>query len=310
MFTSFKNTIAEKIALYQSNRVIHSFYRNNKIDPSKNIVITGSPRSGTTWLAEIISQSKGAFMLFEPLSLSGVKRLKALGFDWRQHIPIDTEWPEALEYFELLNQGRYLTPWMLSHSDKNELSEAHFFILKFVRANLLLPWYIRNLKPLRPPVFLIRNPIDVISSQLSLNWKNAPAKFNVPQTRFSREFYSPFMNVINEINSTEEFLTARWCIDNAYLIKHPENNLSWITCIYDNLRKHPEDELPELFRRLNLAFDKSLLNNIKQPSKSSYNYEKTTSRPLTQEQTAKCLNIIRLFKLDGFVKENWVQENF
>jgi hypothetical protein len=300
-----KHTISGAIANYKSKQLIKQFYLKNKLNPTNNIVITGSPRSGTTWLAEILTKSEGGFMLFEPLSLTGVKRVNDIGFDWRQHIPEDEIWTEAAAYFEDVYKGKYLTPWMLSHSDKQTLLNTEFFILKFVRANLLLPWLIKTIHPQKMPIFIVRNPISVVSSQMNLGWKSAPKKFDITTAKYAAEFHKPYLEILNKINSTEEYLTAKWCLENGYLLKHEQNNMLWITCVYENFKNNPEKELPKLFKRLELPFNDSILQQIEKPSRSSYKEENNSETTLTPIQKDKCFEIIKQFGLEDFVKETW-----
>jgi hypothetical protein len=299
------HTIYKDIAYYKSKQLIKQFYLKNKLNPTNNIVITGSPRSGTTWLAEILSKSEGGFMLFEPLSLTGVKRVNDLGFDWRQHIPEDEMWMEAAVYFKDVYNGKYLTPWMLSHSEKQTLLNAEFFILKFVRANLLLPWLIKTIQPQKKPIFIVRNPMSVVSSQINLGWKSAPKIFDIPTAKYAAEFHKSYLEILNKINSTEEYLTAKWCLENGFLLKHEQNNVLWITCVYENLKKNPEKELPKLFERLELHFNGSILQQIEKPSRSSYKEENNSETTLTPIQKEKCLEIIKQFGLENFVKNTW-----
>lgn len=305
MIKQLKHTISGAIANYKSKQLIEQFYLKNKLNSNNNIIITGSPRSGTTWLAEVFLKIQGGFMLFEPLSLTGVERVKDMEFDWRQHIPEDEIWTEATTYFEDLHKGKYLTPWMLSHSEKQTLLNTEFFILKFVRANLLLPWFIKSIQPQKKPVFIVRNPLSVVSSQMNLGWNNAPNKFDIPIAKYANEFYQPYLEILGKINSTEEYLTAKWCLENGYLLKHEQNNILWITCIYENLKNNPEMELPQLFDRLQLPFNDSILQEIEKPSRSSYKEENNSETTLTPIQKDKCFEIIKQFGLEDFVKETW-----
>lgn len=61
--------------------VIRNFYNLNreKFLPENAIIITGSPRSGTTWLSNIFSAPEGYTVILEPLNLIN-KGLKELGF--------------------------------------------------------------------------------------------------------------------------------------------------------------------------------------------------------------------------------------
>ncbi len=53
-----------------ANPYILSFTKPKFNDYSKVMIISGSPRSGTTWLGELISNIPKSIMLFEPLNLN------------------------------------------------------------------------------------------------------------------------------------------------------------------------------------------------------------------------------------------------
>lgn len=300
MLNQIKKYFGKKIGDCRSKKVISAFQKSNHLSPNKNIIITGSPRSGTTWLAEIFQKEPGSYMLFEPLSLRNEK-FKVIGFDWRQHIPEQKKWPEAKNIFSELFEGKYITPWMISHSDPYKLKDCNFFILKFVRANLLLPWIINNFERERLPVYIYRNPHDVVKSQMQNFWNVTNSNFVLPKSRFAENYYNQFENIIQSVSTPTQQLTARWCLDNYYLLTHPDNNLKWITVNYDQLIKEPENELRKIYSRWNKSFDPEIIKAIQQKSKSTYTKNNSGSKDFNKTE---CSQLVKDFKLEDFIIKN------
>lgn len=254
----------KKFHYYQTYRKIRYFESVNNFDPKKNIIITGCPRSGTTWLQELFCSLENTYPLFEPLYLHDSPKFKEIGFEWRQYIPEDYNWPEARALFERLFRGQYLTPWMVSQADIDRLKDAEFLVIKDVRANSLLPWLVRQFD-IRQPVYILRHPCAVIASQMKMVWKDVSPKFTIPETRFPEQ-YTKYERILKNINSTVEHLAARWCLDNIIPLNHPGNNRLWITVFYENLITNPLREVPHIFKRLNMELPRNLWDKINIPS--------------------------------------------
>ena len=54
------------VASYVKKRAINKHITLRKILPHKTIILAGSARSGTTWLANIIAACRGFGIIFEP----------------------------------------------------------------------------------------------------------------------------------------------------------------------------------------------------------------------------------------------------
>lgn len=134
-------------------------------DLSNTIVLTGLPRSGTTWLGEILNTLPNSAMLFEPLHLRFVPEAAAAGFTWNNLIHPDEDKPEAVTFMRNVLSGRVLNVWTARDLKISNCLNTEFFIVKFVRAENLLSWMAANF-PIRKPLFLIRHPCAVVSSQL------------------------------------------------------------------------------------------------------------------------------------------------
>src|SRR5262249_51250275 len=126
-------------------------------DIRQTIVITGSPRSGTTWLAELLGTIPRSAMLWEPLFPDADPELRRIGFAERTYIPPHCEQPAMEAYLRRALTGRALNRWTLQRTNLLDVYRVRRWIVKFVRANMLLPWLVRRF-PVHRPLLLIRHP--------------------------------------------------------------------------------------------------------------------------------------------------------
>ena len=138
---------------------------------SRNIVILGFGRSGTTWIGDIVSKITGKLILFEPIHPSVMDNSERFSYS----TITDEESSEELKnfYSDVLNK-RWRKMWLLRNhvSDRLENVPTEFLDLlwkecsiagfKEIRANFLIDWYIKNLNA--KIVFIIRHPVATIAS--------------------------------------------------------------------------------------------------------------------------------------------------
>jgi hypothetical protein len=178
-----------------------------KYDLKSTIVVSGCPRSGTKWVAEVLDSLPGASILYEPLYLRSEPIFKELGLRWRTYIEPDDDLPEVESYMRDILSVRVLNPWTLSRADKSNVASTHIWIVKFVRANLLLEWLVRKF-PIKPPLVIIRHPCAVVSSQLRMeSWSHVVEPVECPKF-FSR--YQKFVSVRESLQHLDEFLALAW----------------------------------------------------------------------------------------------------
>lgn len=190
-------------------------------DISQTVVLSGSPRSGTTWLAELFASISGASVLWEPLHIRNQPELKEMGFTWRTVIYPGTEWPEAERLFSDILSGRRLNLHTAKMCGFKEIWKRKFWVVKFVRANGLLYWLTQKF-PVKPPIVIIRHPCAVVSSQMHRRTIHQTATDNVTLSEwqdgppdFAKEFlkrYPQFEPVLHRVKSWEEILAAVWCM--------------------------------------------------------------------------------------------------
>lgn len=135
-------------------------------------VITGSPRSGTTWLLEMVEAATGARRIWEPFwSPDGDPDHRNFGLGWRPYLSPDSEAPHLQQWLGRVFAGRGVTRRSMTGVHEYGRLEvgirtalAPATVAKFCRAQRLLPWLTNRFDV--PVALLIRNPLAVVASQL------------------------------------------------------------------------------------------------------------------------------------------------
>ncbi|MGH9438302.1 MAG: sulfotransferase [Terriglobia bacterium] len=237
-------------------------------DPLSNLIVSGGPRSGSTWLGELIACTPRSALLFEPLMSFEPGPFRDLGFADDQPIPENAEWPEAKHAFELMLRGHAITDWNIIHSRSWALSflTARRMVVKCVAANALLPWLVRQFDFKYQPIFLIRHPFAVVASQLKRpKWAQMTPRFEIPECRFRDQIakHQPFLS---ELNTRAEVLTAQWCLCNVGPLTSEHNDRRWITVHYEKILSSPESELQRIYDRWGLPLPQKSLRLARRPS--------------------------------------------
>ena len=156
----------------QIGKDILRLFNRARYNISDTIVICGCPRSGTTWLAEILASIPGYGVINEPLQINWFPEAECAGFSSeRTYKRADEDWPEGEWYLRSIFAGNFDRPLVGSTGGKGRLLSAlgHLpnkkIIAKFVRANRLLPWMALRF-PVKAFVLIIRHPCAVVASQM------------------------------------------------------------------------------------------------------------------------------------------------
>ena len=208
------------------------------------VLLAGSGRSGTTWVAELMGQVFPFRLMFEPFFAARVPLCEP--FAPRTYLPPDHD---ALRYLlpaQRILSGRVRHPWIDAH---NPVWLASRRLIKDIRVNLLLPW-LQQQFPTVPLLWLLRHPFAVVHSRLKLGWQDhindllaQPMLLQVlteAETRQIREAESPF----------ERHLLL-WLVENTVPLRLLAPG-SYFPLFYEVLLQEPELGVHALCRFLDL----------------------------------------------------------
>lgn len=247
-------------------------------DVEDTIVVTGSPRSGTTWLSELLRELPGYKMLNEPLHLKSAPETKQLdNLDWRTHVSPNADFPELESLLRRALTGRVGTTWKWRLKDSNPIRQLmqhtrqRKLLVKLIRAGRMLPWVTQRF-PVRAVVSTFRHPCAVVASQLNFGWEvhHLPESGRLQQTlgQFPDAIENRYGGILAEIDTPAGLLAAVWCIDTYLTLRQPVYR-PWIVTTYEDLLERREAEMNRIFDALDAPVPEGLRAQFDEPSHSA-----------------------------------------
>ena len=222
------------------------------------VAVHGVPRSGTTWVGEILNSSPNTVYRFQPLFSYALKDYLT-NASTRQDI--DSFFEKLVQIDdEFLDQSARRRSGDLPWFDKGTITHIIHKEVRYI--NILC-----NLMRRTDDVHLcavIRNPLAVINS-----WLRAPREFRADlgwcETEEWRYALKKNLNRPEEFNGYEKWKEAAWLFrhlkqqhpDRVYILK------------YESLLAHPVDEVESLFGSIGLAVTESTLRFLRESGEKS-----------------------------------------
>jgi len=246
-------------------------FSSKKINMEDTILIVGSPRSGTTWLMEILATLPNYTYTFEPLNPIWSPSSFEVGFGSRTYLQKDSNWQEGEEYLQNVFTGQIaefpvkgsITVSLLhGFSIKNSMNRflSKKLIVKSVNMNRMLPWIAEKFQ-LRRIFFIIRHPCAVVASQLKTGlcgYRNSSPPYKdifpthkdiLDEASNINGLDSTVYNMLEKIKSREEILAASWCLDNLIPLSQ-KTPYPWSTVIYEKFVKEGKEQINKIFNEL------------------------------------------------------------
>ncbi len=281
--------------------VCSKLYRNPDTSTDKSIMVAGTARSGTTWLASIIASQISCRMMFEPFHS---KKVKAFAQFHYFHYMRPAEQNLALRsYCQTIFSGDIRHRWIDRRVDR---IFSDYRLIKDVRANLFLKWT-QTQFPKIPLFFIIRHPCAVVLSRMQLDWATeTDIEPFLAQPNLIEDFLADKMDVIARAQTAEEKHAVIWCISNLVPLKQfGEDELNLI--FYENLCTQPEVEIPRIFQVIGQPYQNSVFERAGRPSTttirtsavvSGHNKVTRWQEKLSTGQIDNILAVVQAFGLD------------
>lgn len=246
-----------------------------------NILLFGSPRSGSTWIAESIHHSINSKKINEPFFQ---KNLNFNGIS-NNHIRIlnINENPQLINYILNINNQK------IDISSLNDFKQLFYSfesgIWKILRAN----WIIDEIEKIIPNstiICLVRNPLNSCSSRYYNKWGDHCSYYleNLSNIQFNKYDLERAQIRNLYLNSSEfERYVIGWCFDNLPLLKRNRN-----VFYYEKIKG-----------KKNITVNNIMIKLNKNRSKSS-KYSKNKIYPLNSQEIINCNNILKHFKINEY----------
>ncbi|WP_299938753.1 sulfotransferase [uncultured Pelagimonas sp.] len=265
---------------------------------TRPILITGTNRSGTTWLGKMLSYSPELSYIHEPFNpqtLPFIHHLVPPPFDHHFHYVTDQTSAETERY--MAHRLGLFYPWLEDvkvRPDPKRMvgatlrwqryrkihSSLRRPLLKDPLALMSVDWLVDLLDP--DVVVSIRHPAAYVSSIKRMNWDVGPRLF-LTQPALCDTLIAPFVDELRAL----EAKTDRDVIDEAilawrifhYVIRlYQEKYPNFIFVRTEDLSRNPLTEFEQLYQRLDLSFTQEARNQIAAHSSTANTQEAPTGR--------------------------------
>ena len=103
-----RQTFIRKVTFFLRGNIsflLLKILRRGGFDPAKTIVVLGSTRSGSTWLAELISSVAGHIQIFEPMNTDYIRSARRINIERNMYLTQNDNWEKGKQYFNNILSG-------------------------------------------------------------------------------------------------------------------------------------------------------------------------------------------------------------
>lgn len=255
---------------------------------SKNILVTGSNRSGSTWVGKVISANRKVDNIIEPLNLNRIKRFKRIELDhWYPKIATTSPAVEKeavkklIRYYLEISFASVFTKLFEPYEGHGMIKSAAkrwrraskpIKLLKDPTALFAIPWLEDEFNVL--PVVLIRHPAAYALSIKDKNWW-----FNFDNFLSQPNFFKDGLEHLKtEVEAFKKNESQKDIIENAALLwkvfytqvsiyrkRYPH----WHFVTHEALSINPMEEFKNIFAYLGLDFSEAVEDYIAKSTRSA-----------------------------------------
>jgi hypothetical protein len=209
--------------------------------PEHAVLLAGSGRSGTTWIAEVVARTGGYRFLFEPFH--PVRSPVAGSFPARLYLEPEDRASQQTAAARRVVEGRVRDRWVDQY---NRRAIARRRLIKDVWSNGRLGWLRTRFPGLRL-ILVVRHPCPTVASQLATgwNWYADPSTF-LEQPALMRRHLAPFRDAMAAARDDLERYVQAWCVDTLVPLRELRPGDVHLV-FYEHLLARPERELSSLF---------------------------------------------------------------
>lgn len=240
----------------------------------KPILVTGSHRSGTTWIGKMLAATPEVGYIHEPFNLTHRPGICTAKFPyWFTYITEENEAPyyEPLKNtfaFHFSLRAELPSIHSLRHACRMIKNYKNFALYRFRHAAPLIKdpialfsseWLAKRFD--MNVVVLIRHPAAFTSSIRRLNWTHNFSHF-LNQPLLMRDYLAPFEAEICAFAQKEhdilEQATLLWRIIHHLILQYQEKNRDWIFFRHEDISTDPLHYFAYLYKCMNLTFTSSV----------------------------------------------------
>lgn len=271
----------------------------------KPILVTGLPRSGTTFLSTILKECNDLFYFDEPFNkLWGLKNIKHF-------------YPSPNSYYKTKVDSLFNNKFEFSVGPKkNNLKylTKKIFGNKIVLSSLLYKYFFYKKKKLliKDPtaaflsnyfqekhnckiIVIIRHPMAFINSQIRMSWDIKNFNDFLNQHEIKKFLKKSEINNLKKKLSYFERNAYMWLVVNKIILKIYENSKNkseWLIVRHEDISNNPQNEFKKIFSFLKIDFNEKIKKKI----------QKLTNGKIINPKKGVYLSMVRNSKK---ITKNW-----
>ena len=260
--------------------------------PSSDVTIVSSPRSGSTWLMEIIATQPGMKYINEPDHKELLERYGALRIAprwlWLSLAPHERQ--DLARY--LLDDRRSglfgpANPFAPNHSWRTSRR-----VIKLIRMTALVEW----LDWLGfATVYLLRHPIPQAQSCMKRRHRIVLDEV-LADADFLRGLNGDMVSYVRRISSDGDPMlqyVTQWCLENVVALNSPLAGQRFTVTTHELLVTDPVKEMKRLARALSLEHVDRLLARVSEPSRTTDSSSAATLESIRTGESSRLLELWR-----------------
>ncbi|MBD3246208.1 MAG: hypothetical protein GF333_04285 [Candidatus Omnitrophica bacterium] len=278
-----------------------------------DVFLFSTPRSGSTWVTELLMTQPGFTVCDEPFNLRDRRRRRMLGVNgWEELYARGAEERIAV-YMTRIAQGRvYLGPWRyVNPFSKAQRGISRRVVVKIIHAGEdRIEWFKNNFQG--KIIYLVRHPLAVSFSRTQL-----PRVRVFLSSEYRRHFTRAQIEYAQSLLRQGEHLehaVLSWCLQNMVPLHTVQPD--WSVVSYEQLVLDPEPVIARLIRELELKEPEKLRQRLKVPSSTVNLSDQDTREKLacagdhaqflvqkwrkkiSPERENKLMDILKVFDID------------
>lgn len=289
----------------------------------QDIFIFSSPRSGSTWLMELIISQDNIKYIDEPLHTNRHKGfLTDIDPTWSEIYGSARRKDKFLKFFDRIMNGElFVGQQKFKHiyrGDFDYFTDRRVF--KVLRAKDLINDFEDKFDI--KVVYLLRHPIAVALSLVKENMEGRVGHYlnnKEYRKRFLNKELIEFSNSILEAGSQLEVRILQWCLENLPPLKFLDNK-EWTIISYEEMVIEEEKSLNKLYQELELEDLDKLYEQVGRPSRTTADKEakknidknnkefliKKWKSKISESEENKVFDILDKFGIDVYQQSQFV----
>lgn len=255
-----------------------------------NVFVASLPRSGSTWLMELIWSQPGFKHCNEPTDLRNPYVRKHLGLsEWHQ-LYSDRAVDSLHDYFASFCQGHlgFMNPRPFQRYYRPFTSRIVFKVIHGCEDRL--NWFRDSFNG--RIVYLVRHPIAVSLSREG--YPTLPALLNGPYRQHFSSDELRYADKIYRSGTKLEHGILSWCMQTAIPLRQAADD--WVVASYEQLILEPEPIIHRLSATLQLPEPQRMLDQLATPSRSVRKSDGSTKKLLDAEHSMRAQRLVEKWR--------------